>query len=108
MSVSTCIALLCLLGLRLFRCLFVQHESRWRHVSFCLREHKLHNVEMSCLKACFMVVAEIAAITKFQHLCNYALGIHGVSQNRLVHFKFIYLLSSHFLTLGRMLWQGQL
>lgn len=34
-------ALLCLLVLRLCKCLFVQHESGWRQVPFCSREHKL-------------------------------------------------------------------
>lgn len=32
-STSMCATLLCLLVLKLFICLFVQHESRWRHVS---------------------------------------------------------------------------
>ena len=31
-SVCVCVVLLCLQVCRLFMCLFVQHDSRWKHV----------------------------------------------------------------------------
>ena len=47
---SACIALLCWFVLRLFMCLLVQHDSRWRHVSFWWDVHRLHVGDMSCLR----------------------------------------------------------
>lgn len=49
-----CSASLCPLVQRLLMCVFVQHESRCRHVLFSLSGSRLHNGEMSCLKACFL------------------------------------------------------
>ena len=49
-----CTTLLCRLVQRLFMCLFVQHESKCRHVSFSRSGERLHSGEMSCLKACFL------------------------------------------------------
>ena len=45
--------LLCRLVLRLFMCLSVQHDSRWRHVSFWRDMHMLHVGNTSCLKMWF-------------------------------------------------------
>ena len=46
---SACTTLLCWFILRLFMCLFVQHDNRWRHVSFCRDVHRLHVGNMFCL-----------------------------------------------------------
>jgi hypothetical protein len=46
--VSACIALLCQLDPRLITCLFVQHDRKWRHLSFCCDVHRLHKGDMSC------------------------------------------------------------
>ena len=47
---SACTTLLCQFVLRLFMFLFVQHDSRWRHVSFWWDLHRLHVGDMSCLR----------------------------------------------------------
>lgn len=33
-------------------CLFVQHNMRWRQLSFGFSGHRLHNWEISCLRMC--------------------------------------------------------
>ena len=48
--VSACIALLCRFVLRLFMFLLMQHDSRWRHVSFWWDVHKLHVEGLSYLR----------------------------------------------------------
>ena len=45
---GTCIVLLRWFVLRLFMCLLVQHDRRWRHVPFCWDVHRLHVGDMSC------------------------------------------------------------
>lgn len=35
-------------------CLYVQHDRRWRHVSFSFSGQRLQIGDMSCLKACFL------------------------------------------------------
>jgi hypothetical protein len=35
-------------------CLFVQHDSKWRHVSFWRDVHRLHVGDMSCLRICYL------------------------------------------------------
>jgi len=50
---SACTALLCRLVRRLFMCLFVQHDSKWRQLSFSFNGHRLHSGEISCLRICF-------------------------------------------------------
>ena len=54
MFANACINLLYWLFLRLFMCLFVQLDSRWRHVLICWDVHGLHNGDMSCSRACFL------------------------------------------------------
>ena len=39
--------------LRLFMCLLMQHNSRWRDVSFWWDVHRLNVGNMSCLRMCF-------------------------------------------------------
>ena len=34
-------------------CLFLQHNNKWRHVSYHFSGHRLHRGEMSCLKMLF-------------------------------------------------------
>jgi hypothetical protein len=51
---STCIALLCCLVLRLFMCLFVQHDSKWRDVSICCDVHRLYKGRYVLLKDFFL------------------------------------------------------
>lgn len=34
-------------------CWFVQHDRRWRHVSFSWNGQRLHSGEMFCLRTCF-------------------------------------------------------
>lgn len=56
-KVSACACtttLLCILVLRLFICLFVKHERRWRQLSFRFNRHKSRSVEMSCLGCNFL------------------------------------------------------
>lgn len=48
--------LLCQLVLELFVCLFLQHASRWRHVSYCCELHRLHREDMSFLRTYFFSV----------------------------------------------------
>ena len=45
---------LCQFVRRLFTCLFLQHESKRRHVSFWHDGHRLHKGDMSCLRKCFL------------------------------------------------------
>ena len=52
--VSAWIALLCWFVLRLFMCLLMQDDSRWRHVSFCWDVHRGHVEDMPCLNTCFV------------------------------------------------------
>lgn len=40
---------------RRYMCLFGQHESMWRHVSFYYFVHKLHSGEICCLRILFFV-----------------------------------------------------
>jgi hypothetical protein len=40
-------------ALKLFMCLFVHHDRRWRHVSFWRDVHRLHVGDMSYLRMCF-------------------------------------------------------
>ena len=47
------IALLCWFVLRLFMCLLLQCDSRWRHVLFWWDVNRLHVGDMSCLRICF-------------------------------------------------------
>lgn len=46
-------ALLCRLVLKLFVCLFLQHASRWRHVSYCCELHRLYRGDMSYFRTYF-------------------------------------------------------
>ena len=39
---SVCVALLCWFDLRLLVCVLVQHNSKWRHVSFWWDVQRLH------------------------------------------------------------------
>jgi hypothetical protein len=50
-----CIALLRWFVFRLFMCLLVQHDSKWRHVSFWWDVHRLQVGDMSCLRMCVCV-----------------------------------------------------
>lgn len=50
---SAYIALICLLVIRSFMCLFVQHDCMCRHVSSSRRLQRLHGRDMSCLSALF-------------------------------------------------------
>jgi hypothetical protein len=54
--VGACIALLCLFVLRLFMCSLMQHDCRWRHVSFWWDVHRLCLGNMSCLRMWFFSV----------------------------------------------------
>ena len=49
-------ALLCRFVVRLFIGLLVQHDSRWRHVSFWWDVHRLQVGSIPCLTMCFLVV----------------------------------------------------
>lgn len=49
-----CNALLWWLVHRLLMCLFVQHESRWRHVSFWRDVQRLLRGDVSGLRTCFL------------------------------------------------------
>ena len=71
------LALSCVFALRLFMCLFVQHDSRWKHVSFWRDVHRLHVGDMSCLRTCVCVCVcfpgsslHIFAYKFFEGLCN--------------------------------------
>ena len=105
---NACTALLYLLVLRLFICSFVKHESRWRHVSFCCRKHKLHSGEMSWFRVCFF-----RKLLKYRPHWNFRthviceLVIYDVSQNKLVHLRWISLLFSHFLRQVLCAWWGR-
>ena len=57
-SARACLALLCLLVMKLFMYLFVQHEGKHRRFSFCFRGHRFHS-GMSCFGVYFgtMLVA---------------------------------------------------
>ena len=50
---SVCIALLCRFVFRLFMCLLMQHDNRWRHVSFLWDVRKVHVGDMFCLRMCY-------------------------------------------------------
>lgn len=54
MLANACVTSLCQLVHRSFMCLFLQHESKWRHVSFWFWHdgHRLHKGDMSCLRKC--------------------------------------------------------
>ena len=49
---SVCTDFLCPLVWWLLMCLFVQHNMRWRQLSFGFSGHRLHNWEISCLRMC--------------------------------------------------------
>ena len=52
---SACISLICQFVLRFFICSSVQHNSKWRHVSFGMDVLRLYVVDMSYLRICFLV-----------------------------------------------------
>ena len=54
MLANACATSLCRFVSRLFMCLFLQHERKWRHVSFWHDGHGLHRGHMSCLRMCFL------------------------------------------------------
>lgn len=54
MLANACVTSLCQFVRRLFTCLFLQHESKRRHVSFWHDGHRLHKGDMSCLRKCFL------------------------------------------------------
>ena len=60
MFASTCITLLCWFVLRLFMCLLVQHDSRWRHVSLWWDVCRLNVGDMSCSRMCFFSSSSIS------------------------------------------------
>jgi hypothetical protein len=47
---GACIASLCQFVLKLFMCLLVRRDSKWRHVSFWWDMHRLHVGNMYCLR----------------------------------------------------------
>lgn len=51
---NVCVALLWRLVLRLFMCLFEQHDRRCKHVSFSLMLQRLHCGEVLCLSTCVL------------------------------------------------------
>lgn len=52
---SACISSIWRLVWRLSnKCLFLQHERRWRELSICLSGQKLQSCEMSFLRTCFL------------------------------------------------------
>jgi hypothetical protein len=51
---KACSTLLWQLFLVLLTCLFLQHESSCRHVSFCWKVHKLHVGDMYFLRTYFL------------------------------------------------------
>ena len=53
---NACVVLLCQLVLKLFMCLFVQHDSSWRYVLNYWDVHRLHNGNMSRLRTCFLLL----------------------------------------------------
>ena len=54
MLANACATSLCRFVSRLFMCLFLQHERKWRHVSFWHDGHGLHRGHMSYLRKCFL------------------------------------------------------
>ena len=84
------LALSCVFALRLFMCLFVQHDSRWKHVSFWRDVHRLHVGDMSCLRTCVCVSPVVPYIylhINFLRVCVICVSvIQGASHNRFDHF----------------------
>ena len=81
--------LLCLLVLGLLICLLMQHESRWRQVSFRLRGQRLNSSEMFFFflgQGFYGVCQDITHIEIFMTCMIWTLVMHGASRNRLVHF----------------------
>lgn len=74
MFANACTTLLCLSVQRLFICLFVQHDSRCRQLSFFfINVQRLRGGEMSCLRMFLVAVAQVSSILEFHDLCD--LGI---------------------------------
>ena len=92
---SECVALLCWFIWKLYMWHFLQHDRRWRHMSFSRRFHRLQSEEMSCLDLynsfstypCIVLIFILGASV-----------IHLASQKKLYSLSWKSLLESHFLT----------
>ena len=92
--------LLCLLVLKLFMCSFLEHDSRWRQLSFvglctCY-------ISKICLVYCvfFVVIAGISTISNLRTCVICASIAQCASHNRLDHFGCMLLEDSHLFVLG--------
>ena len=89
-------ALLCWFVLRLFMCLLMQHDSRWRHVSLWWDVHRLHVGDMSYLSVCFFGSSLKYLLHLNLVLCvNCASVIRRASQNKFDYFMCMFVLESH-------------
>lgn len=67
-----------MLNLTLFMCLFLQHDSNWRQLSFCcfVGLHKGCIVGICLVLGCVFhsIIVVISSISKFKDLCNLCIG----------------------------------
>ena len=90
---SACTALLYRFVFRLFICLVVDHDSRWRHVSFWWDVHRSYIRDISCLKRCsFCQFPKYVPYLNLRVCVICALVIQLGSHNRFDHFMCMFML----------------